>query len=135
MRQRFFFVVCGLLGLSGCASASARQTKGFIVMPVPSEVIGVLQPKLVSQKGQLELVGSVYKKAGGPPTGATHHDVVFLDKAGSTLAVKTVQFEPRVLRRSRPPAGRGHYRLALGELPLGTVPIQVRTHEAPEHSA
>jgi hypothetical protein len=132
MNHRHFLLVLYATGLSGCAFASPPQSSGLIVTPVSSEVVGVLQPKLVSKQGQLELVGSVYKKVGGASTGTTHLDVLFLDSAGSTLAVKTVQFEPRVIRHARPPAGRGHYASPVGELPPGTATLEVRAHDG-EH--
>ncbi|HEX2851665.1 MAG TPA: hypothetical protein VHO24_00400 [Opitutaceae bacterium] len=132
--QTLFLALCGT-GLTGCATATPSASSALVVTGVASETLGVLQPKLVSKQGQLELIGWVYKMVGGPSTAATHLDLVFLDGADRTLSVKTVQFEPRILRHARPPAGRGHYTFSLDALPPGTVRIEVRAHDAPDHSA
>ena len=132
--QPLFLALC-VIGFAGCATAVPSASSALVVTGVASETLGVLQPKLITKQGQLELIGWVYKKVGGPSTAATHLDVVFLDGADRTLSVKTVQFEPRILRHARPPAGRGRYMSTLDALPPGTVRIEVRAHDAPDHSA
>lgn len=125
-----------ITGFSGCATAVPSDSPALVVTGAASEALGVLQPKLVSKLGRLELEGWVYKQVGGPSTEGTHLDLVFIDGADRTLSVKTVHFEPRILRRApRPPAGRGHYTFPLDALPPGTVRIEVRAHDDPNHSA
>lgn len=123
------------LSLAGCASATTPHA-GPVVTGVSSAAVSVLQPKLVLKNGEMELVGSVYKTYGGPNTGGTHLDIVFLDRDGRTVTSKLVQFEPGVLRSAvRPPAGRGHYASRLGELPSNIVRVEVRAHDAQTHGS
>jgi hypothetical protein len=134
MKTFMCIVAFGATGLTGCASVPLPpQAASVAITPVSSGAVSVLQPKLISKDGRLAVVGSVYKTFGGPPTNLTHLDVVFLDHAGRPLSEKTAMFAPRMLHRTRPPAGRGHYSLVLEELPPGTASVEVRAHDG-EHS-
>jgi len=134
MKPAILALLASALGVVGCASRLLPEHSAIAVSALPSAAVTLLQPKLVSESGELKLVGSVYKTFRGPPTGGTHLDVAFLDGAGRVLAAKTVLFEPRELRSARkPPSGRGHYSFRLNELPQSTARIEVRAHDSEVH--
>lgn len=122
-------------GLGGCASVSRPPAAaGVALEPIPSQAVALYQPKLVERDGRLILDGWVYRQFGAATTAGSHIDVAFLDITGRQLRSELTRFSPADLRRGgHKMAHRGHYTLAISEMPAGTATIRVRAHDAGEH--
>jgi hypothetical protein len=132
---RLCFAV-GVAGLAGCSSVPLPRAAATVNLGrLPSESVAVYQPRLVVKDGQLMLDGWVYRQFGAQTTARTHIDVAFLDASGRELRSELTRFAPRALRMgNHKMAHRGHYTLPIPALPAGTDTIQVRAHDADEHS-
>lgn len=82
--------------------------------------------------GDLELEGYLFRQHKAETTADTHVDIVFLDAAGSELAVDTTSFSPRSLPRpAKGPKPHAYFRVAILRVPEGTRAIEVRAHDGP----
>jgi hypothetical protein len=118
--------------LTGCATLRPpelpAEARGVVLAAVSSGFVRVRQPFLRSHERQLQVYGTVAAASGSRSTDQTYIEISFLDAAGHLLRASTVQFSPRNLV-SRFPGRSGSYSLTLGNLPVGTVRIEVRARQ------
>jgi len=121
-----------VIGLGGCTSARLPpEAAAETLVSVPSAAVALYPPKLLATDGRLTLDGHVFRQNAARTTAKSHLDIALFDANGKVLLSETVSFAPRELRAgtSRTMAQPGHYKLPLGELPAGTVRIEVRAHD------
>jgi hypothetical protein len=100
---------------------------------VSSNTVEVHRPVLHRAAEGWRLTGCLAPQRGMWPGAAVHLDIVFLDATGAELAVRTEPLAVGTLReRPRRPRPHARYELALGDLPAGTVRIEVRAHRPTE---
>lgn len=128
----------GAAALAGCMSAPLTElpaeARSLTLVPISSPSVTLRQPGLRMDQTRLELIGTVVKVFATETTERTHLDVIFVDANGAALRTETARFYPARLTRARhAPNRQGSYVVPLAPLPSGTVRIEVRAHDAPEH--
>lgn len=133
MRLLYLLGTAVLVALSGCATQPLPKAAATISLAANSTAsVGVYPPRFENKDGHLVLEGFVYKQYGARTTRNSHLDIMFLDSAGNVLRLDTAQFTPQdLIRRPRMPQYTGRYSDPVGEIPAGTVRIEVRGHDGP----